>query len=86
VQTEDQEKVLMTNRDGKKYVCALPNPRVQHGGEAAGLQNGSNIGLAMDESTTRKPPEELLEALEDLCFRRVIAANLFQYLEPPHVY
>lgn len=71
VQTDNQEKIPMTDRDGKKYVCALSNPRVQHSGKTGDVHNGSSIGLVTDERSTRKSPEELLEELKDLCFRRV---------------
>lgn len=68
--THNQEKIPMTDRDGKKYLCALSNPRVQHSGKTGDVQNGTSIGLVTDERSTRKSPDELLEELKDLCFGR----------------
>ncbi|CAM6129895.1 unnamed protein product [Calypogeia fissa] len=68
--TDDQEKIPMTDRDGKKYVCALSNPKVPHSGKTGDVQNGSGIGLVMDERSTRKSPEELLAEMKDFCYRR----------------
>ncbi len=61
---------MMTDRDGKKFRCNLPLPESTHDVNEE-QQNGSSIGLTADDRSTRKTPEDLLEALKEKCFRRV---------------
>ncbi len=61
---------MMTDRDGKKFRCNLPLPESTHDVKEE-QQNGSSIGLTADDRSTRKTPEDLLEALKEKCFRRV---------------
>jgi len=67
--TPEQETIMMTDRDGKKFRCNLPLPESTHDVKEE-LQNGSSIGLTADDRSTRKTPEDLLEALKEKCFRR----------------
>ncbi|BFI34276.1 protein OS-9 [Marchantia polymorpha subsp. ruderalis] len=68
----DQEVVPMTDRDGRRYMCALSDPHVtQNAKKDEGQQNGSSIGLVTDARSTRKTPDELLLALKDKCSRRL---------------
>jgi protein OS-9 len=60
---------MMTDRDGKKFRCNLPLPESTHDVNEE-QQNGSSIGLTADDRSTRKTPEDLLEALKEKCFRR----------------
>ncbi|XP_024368657.1 protein OS-9 homolog isoform X1 [Physcomitrium patens] len=69
--TSDQETIVMTDRDGKKFRCNLPvlestkllNKDVVE-------QNGTNTSLVTDKRSSRKTPEDLLDVLKDKCFRR----------------
>jgi protein OS-9 len=67
--TPEQETIMMTDRDGKKFRCNLPLPESTHDVKEE-QQNGSSIGLTADDRSTRKTPEDLLEALKEKCFRR----------------
>lgn len=68
--------MLMTDRDGKKFRCNLPvSQSTTNLNKGEGQQNGSSINLAADDRSTRKTPEDLLDALKDKCFRRVSSSN-----------
>lgn len=71
VQTLDQETIMMTDRDGKKFRCNLPIPEVTKTIDKESQQNGSSTGLLADDRSTRKTPEDLLDALKDKCLFRV---------------
>ncbi|KAL3690127.1 hypothetical protein R1sor_016436 [Riccia sorocarpa] len=66
----NQEVIPMTDRDGRRYMCALTEPLSQNGRKEEGQQNGSNVGLVTEARSTRKTPEELLSALEEKCLIR----------------
>ncbi|KAG0614315.1 hypothetical protein M758_6G167400 [Ceratodon purpureus] len=69
--TSDQETMVMTDRDGKKFQCNIPAPvstKVVNKDEVQ--QNGTSTSLVADEWSSRKTPEDLLDVLKDRCFRR----------------
>lgn len=72
MQTSEQETIVMTDRDGKKFRCNLP---VLEGLKVVDEDeieyNGTNTSLVADERSSRKTPEDLLDVLKDKCFRRV---------------
>ena len=76
VQTLDQETIMMTDRDGKKFRCNLPIPEVTKTIDKESQQNGSSTGLLADDRSTRKTPEDLLDALKDKCLFRVSSSLL----------
>lgn len=59
----------MTDRDGKKFRCNIPVPESTKSGKKDGFQH--NVTLVAEELSSRKTPEDLLDALKDKCFRRV---------------
>ncbi|XP_024385684.1 protein OS-9 homolog [Physcomitrium patens] len=69
--TSDQEIIVMTDRDGKKFRCNLP---VAEGTEAVNKdeiqQTDTSTSIVADEWSARKTPEDLLDILKDKCFRR----------------
>lgn len=69
--TSEQETIVMTDRDGKKFRCNLP---VLEGLKVVDEDeieyNGTNTSLVADERSSRKTPEDLLDVLKDKCFRR----------------
>lgn len=66
----EQEIIVMTDVEGRKYECALPKPAEPESFKDESLpQNNGSISLTADRRT-RKTPDDLLGMLKELCFVR----------------
>lgn len=64
-----QESVEMTDRDGEKYECFLPNHE-NKGFKESNQQYSSSVTALTDKQSRTKTPDELLESLNGQCFLR----------------
>jgi len=61
----------MTDRDGEKYKCFLPNHEENKGSKESNQQYSSSVTPVTDKQSKAKTPDELLESLNNDCFLRV---------------
>ncbi|XP_011626391.2 protein OS-9 homolog isoform X1 [Amborella trichopoda] len=64
----DQESVVMTNKNGQKFLCFLPKIEEKKDGKSNSQQNSSNV--IMESGKLVKTPDELIDELKDQCFER----------------
>ncbi|CAI9100916.1 OLC1v1038106C1 [Oldenlandia corymbosa var. corymbosa] len=67
---EDQESMIMPNKNGEKFLCFLPRVEKAKSGKPVNQQNTSSLILESERRIKLKTPDELLEVLKDRCFLR----------------
>lgn len=67
---DDQESIVMPNKNGEKFLCFLPKVEKSKSGKLVSPQNISSMIVESETRMKLKTPDELLEVLKDLCFIR----------------
>lgn len=67
---DDQESVVMPNKDGEKFLCFLPKVEKAKSEKPIAQQNTSSVIVETEKRVKLKTPDELLEVLKDTCFIR----------------
>ncbi|PKI33182.1 protein OS-9 homolog [Punica granatum] len=67
---DDQESVVMPNKDGQKFLCYLPKVEKSKNGRSTSQQNMSSMVMESEKRIKLKTPDELLEVLKGPCFVR----------------
>lgn len=70
LQDDNQETILMPNKDGEKFLCYLPKvdkPKISK----PVTTNISSLVVDTEKRIKLKTPDELLEVLKDRCLIRV---------------
>ncbi|XP_022749593.1 protein OS-9 homolog isoform X2 [Durio zibethinus] len=67
---DDQESVVMPNKDGKNFLCFLPKVEKAKSGKPFTHQNTSSMIMETEKRVKLQTPDELLEVLKDRCFIR----------------
>lgn len=67
---DDQESMVMNNKNGKKHLCFFPKLEKTKSGKSVNQQNSSSLILDFEKRLKLKTPDELLEVLKDRCFIR----------------
>ncbi|KAL6974042.1 Protein OS-9, partial [Sarracenia purpurea var. burkii] len=67
---DDQESVVMPNKNGDKFLCFLPKVEKSKAGKPVTQQNMSSLIMESEKRIKLKTPDELLEVLKDRCFIR----------------
>lgn len=70
LQDDDQETILMPNKNGEKFLCYLPKVDKPKIGKPA-TTNISSLVVDTEKRIKLKTPDELLEVLKDRCLIRV---------------
>lgn len=71
LQDEDQESMLMTNKNGHRFLCYLPMVEEAKTGKPIAQQNMSSMIVESDRRIKPKTPDELMEVLTEQCLLRV---------------
>ncbi|CAN1290011.1 Protein OS-9 homolog, partial [Linum perenne] len=69
---EDQESVVMPDKNGHRYLCYLPKIEKAKSGKPVSQLNMSSMIMETEKRVKLKTPDELLEVLKDRCFIRVV--------------
>ncbi|KAL0451808.1 UNVERIFIED_CONTAM: protein OS-9 [Sesamum latifolium] len=67
---DDQESIVMPNKNGEKFLCFLPKVEKSKSGKVVAQQNISSMIVESETRMKLKTPDELLEVLKDRCFIR----------------
>ncbi|KAF8407182.1 hypothetical protein HHK36_006308 [Tetracentron sinense] len=67
---DDQESLVMSNKNGQKFLCFLPRVEKTKSGKSVTQHNTSNLIVESEERVKLKTPDELLEQLKDRCYAR----------------
>ena len=67
---EDQESVIMPDKNGQIFLCYLPKVEKTRSGKPVPQHNISSMILETEKQVKLKTPDELLEVLKDRCFIR----------------
>ncbi|XP_050213653.1 protein OS-9 homolog [Mercurialis annua] len=67
---EDQESVVMPNKNGQNYLCYLPKVERAKSGYHVNQMNISGMIMETEKQVKLKTPDELLEVLKERCFIR----------------
>ncbi|KAM7508276.1 hypothetical protein LguiA_018729 [Lonicera macranthoides] len=67
---DDQESVVMPNKNGEKFLCFLPKVEKSKNEKPVIQQNTSSLIVGTEKRIKQKTPDELLEVLKDGCFLR----------------
>ncbi|KAJ6838078.1 protein OS-9-like protein [Iris pallida] len=67
---EGQESIMMSNKDGKNYMCFLPIVEETKPVKPITQQNSSGIIVETNQRIKLKTPDELLDVLKDKCLYR----------------
>ncbi|KAL4654224.1 hypothetical protein ACB092_01G362400 [Castanea dentata] len=67
---DDQESVVMPNKNGENFLCFLPKVEKAKSGKPVTQHNTSNMIVESEKRIKLKTPDELLEALKDRCLSR----------------
>lgn len=70
-QDDDQESVIMPNKNGQKFLCFLPKVEKAKTGKPVTQQNTSSMIVETEKRVKLKTPDELLEVIKERCFVRV---------------
>lgn len=71
MQDDDQESVIMPDKNGQNFLCYLPKVEKTRVEKSVSQQNISSMILETEKQVKLKTPDELLEVLKDRCFIRV---------------
>lgn len=71
MQDDDQESVVMPNKNGQKFLCFLPKVEKAKSGKPVTQQNTTSMIVETEKRIKLKTPDELLEVLKGQCFIRV---------------
>lgn len=71
MQDDDQESVIMPNKNGQNYICYLPKVEKTKSEKTVPQHNTSSMIVETQKRVKLKTPDELLEVLKDRCFIRV---------------
>lgn len=85
VQDDDQESVIMSNKNGPKFLCFLPKVEKAKAGKPVTQQNTSSMIVETEKRVKLKTPDELLEAFKERCFLRVSIRHLMNVLDVSYV-
>ncbi|KAA8535197.1 hypothetical protein F0562_030200 [Nyssa sinensis] len=72
---DDQESIVMPNKNGEKFLCFLPKVEKSKTGKPVPQQNTSSLIVETEKQIILKTPDELLEVLKDQCFVRQEVIN-----------
>ncbi|KAL3642946.1 Protein OS-9 [Castilleja foliolosa] len=67
---DDQESIVMPNKNGEKFLCYLPKVEKSKSSKQAAQQNISSMIVESETHMKLKTPDELLEVIKDRCFIR----------------
>ncbi|KAF5725851.1 protein OS-9-like [Tripterygium wilfordii] len=67
---DDQEYMVMPNKNGQKYICFLPRVEKIKSGKPISQLNTSSMIVETEKRIKLKTPDELLEVLKERCFIR----------------
>ncbi|KAJ6846201.1 protein OS-9-like protein [Iris pallida] len=67
---EGQDSTMMSNKEGKNFMCFLPIVEETKPVKQISQQNSSSIIVETDRKTKLKTPDELLDVLKDKCLYR----------------
>lgn len=67
---DDQESIVMPNKNGEKFLCYLPKVEKSKSGRLVAQQNISNMIVESETRAKLKTPDELLDVLKDRCLIR----------------
>ncbi|WJZ98218.1 hypothetical protein VitviT2T_016761 [Vitis vinifera] len=67
---DDQESVIMPNKNGQKFLCFLPKVEKAKTGKPVTQQNTSSMIVETEKRVKLKTPDELLEVIKERCFVR----------------
>ncbi|KAG2713403.1 hypothetical protein I3760_04G175000 [Carya illinoinensis] len=67
---DDQESVVMPNKNGESFICFLPKLEKAKSGKPVTQLNTSSMIMETEKRIKLKTPDELLEILKDRCFIR----------------
>lgn len=70
-QDDDQESVVMPNKNGENFLCFLPKVEKGKSGKPLTQYNTSSMIVETEKRIKLKTPDELLEALKGQCLIRV---------------
>ncbi|KAF2310558.1 hypothetical protein GH714_014456 [Hevea brasiliensis] len=70
VADDDQESVVMPDKNGQNYLCYLPKVEKVKSGKPVNQLNVSSMIVETEKRVKLKTPDELLEVLKDRCFIR----------------
>lgn len=70
-QDEDQESIIMPNKDGENFLCFLPKVEKVKSTKSITQHNTSSMIVETEKRVKLKTSDELLEELKDRCFLRV---------------
>jgi protein OS-9 len=71
LQDDDQESIVITNKNGENYLCFLPKVEKAKSEKPITQLNISSMIVETEERVKLKTPDELLEVLKGSCFVRV---------------
>ncbi|KAK2665937.1 hypothetical protein Ddye_004511 [Dipteronia dyeriana] len=71
LQDDDQESVVMPDKNGRNFLCFLPKVVQTRSGKSVPQHNMSNMILETEKQVKLKTLDVLLEILKDRCFIRV---------------
>ncbi|KAK6942201.1 Protein OS9-like domain [Dillenia turbinata] len=63
----EQESLVMPNKNGGKFICFLPKVEKAKGGKPVAQQNTTSMILETERRVRLKTPDELLDALKGPC-------------------
>nr|AFK33913.1 unknown [Lotus japonicus] len=67
---DDQESIIMPDKNGQKFVCYLPKVEREKSGKPVIQHNVSSMIVETEKRVKQKTPDELLEVLKGPCFLR----------------
>lgn len=71
LQDDDQESIVMPDKNGQKFICYLPKVEKEKSGKPVIQPNISSLIVETEKRIKQKTPDELLEVLKGPCFIRV---------------
>jgi len=71
LQDDDQESLVVPDKNGQKFICYLPKVEKEKSGKPPMQHNVSSMIVETEKRVKQKTPDELLEILKGPCFIRV---------------
>ncbi|XAR66833.1 hypothetical protein NMG60_11013182 [Bertholletia excelsa] len=82
---DDQESVVMPNKNGEKFLCFLPKVEKVKSGKPVSQLNTSSLIVETEKRTKLKTPDELLEVLKGRCFLRQEGWWSYEFCHQKHL-
>lgn len=78
MQDNEQESLVMTDKEGQSFVCFLPVVEETKPLKPVAQPNSTSLIIETDQRIKQKTPDELIEGIKEKCIYRVCSFQILR--------